>query len=194
MTDGKPPERVLDAGAMKAFAHPLRMAMYNYLTDHGSATATMLAEHLDESTGQTSYHLRQLARHGFVQEDEGRGSGRERWWKPVGYTLHGLEVRDDPTAEMPVRMMLQSTVDHRAATLSRWLDQALDEPQEWVEATVNTSATVPMTPAEATALREEVMEVMERHLEHAKAAHPEPGEPGVRRIRVYFDTVPLPSD
>jgi DNA-binding transcriptional ArsR family regulator len=191
MTDGKPPERFLDAGAMKAFAHPLRMAMYNYLTDHGSATATMLAQHLDESTGQTSYHLRQLARHGFVEEDTERGTGRERWWKPVSYTLRGTEVRDDPSSEMPVRMMLQSTIEHRAATMSRWLEQALDEPPEWVEATVNASATAPMTLEEATAMRDEVFEVMVRHLEAARDAHPDRDDPSTRRIRVYFDAFPL---
>ena len=191
MTAGKPQERVLDASAMKAFAHPLRMAMYNYLTDHGSATATMLAQHLDESTGQTSYHLRQLERHGFVEEDPERGSGRERWWKPVSYTLHGTEVRDDPSMEMPVRMLMQGTVDHRTATLSRWLERALDEPQEWVEATVNSSATAPMTLEEATAMRDEVFDVLVRHLEAARAAHPDPDDPTTRRIRVYFDSFPL---
>ncbi|MCE0487482.1 winged helix-turn-helix domain-containing protein [Ornithinimicrobium sediminis] len=191
MTDDKPQERVLDASAMKAFAHPLRMAMYNYLTDHGSATATMLAQHLDESTGQTSYHLRQLERHGFVEEDTGRGSGRERWWKPVSYTLHGTEVRDDPSAELPVRMMLQATIDHRATTMSRWLEQALDEPQEWVEATVNSSATAPMTLAEATSMRDEVFAVLVRHLEAAREAHPDPDDPTTRRMRVYFDSFPL---
>lgn len=191
MTDGKPQERVLDASAMKAFAHPLRMAMYNYLTDHGSATATTLAQHLDESTGQTSYHLRQLERHGFVEEDTGRGSGRERWWKPVSYTLRGTEVRDDPAAEMPVRMMLRGTIDHRAATMSRWLERALDEPQEWVDATVNSSATAPMTLEEAVAMRDEVFDVMVRHLSAARAAHPDPAQEGTRRMRVYFDSFPL---
>jgi DNA-binding MarR family transcriptional regulator len=191
MTDGKSPERVLDATAMKAFAHPLRMAMYNYLTDHGSATATTMAQHLGESTGQTSYHLRQLERHGFVEEDTGRGSGRERWWKPVSYTLHGTEVRDDPSMEMPVRMLMQGTIDHRSATMSRWLEHALHEPQEWVDATVNVSATAPMTREEATVLRDEVVAVLTRHLEAARAAHPDPAEEGTRRMRVYFDSFPL---
>jgi DNA-binding transcriptional ArsR family regulator len=74
------------------------MAMYAYLTDHGSATATSLARALDESTGQTSYHLRQLERHGLVEEDAGRGTGRERLWKSVGFRLDAEDfARDDAT-------------------------------------------------------------------------------------------------
>ena len=77
--------RTLDVAALKAFSHPLRMRLYDLLKDGGPATASMLARAIGESTGQTSYHLRQLERHGLITEDTGRGTGRERWWQPVGF-------------------------------------------------------------------------------------------------------------
>src|SRR5690625_6384631 len=68
-----------DAETLKAYAHPLRIKMYDYLLTHGSATATQLAQELGENTGQTSYHLRILARHGLVEDDpEVTARGRER--------------------------------------------------------------------------------------------------------------------
>jgi DNA-binding transcriptional ArsR family regulator len=69
----------LDVTAVRALAHPLRLRMLDLLRFDGPATATMLARRLGESSGSTSYHLRQLARHGFIEEVVRRG-GRERWW------------------------------------------------------------------------------------------------------------------
>src|SRR5688572_10834361 len=71
----------LDLESLKGLAHPLRVKILDLLSTYGPATATGLAERLGESSGATSYHLRQLARHGFVREVEGRGTGRERWWE-----------------------------------------------------------------------------------------------------------------
>ena len=77
------PDRVLDATALQGLAHPLRVQLCDQLSMHGPATATQLAARLNESSGATSYHLRQLEKYGFVEEDPGRGSGRERWWRRV---------------------------------------------------------------------------------------------------------------
>ncbi len=69
--------------ALKALAHPLRVRIFSELTSYGPATASALAARLGESSGSTSYHLRQLEKHGYVREDAGRGNGRDRWWERV---------------------------------------------------------------------------------------------------------------
>jgi len=53
------------------------------LIERGPATASQLAARTGESSGATSYHLRQLAAYGFVVEDDRRGRGRERYWQAV---------------------------------------------------------------------------------------------------------------
>lgn len=78
-----PDERVLDMAALKALAHPPRIEILDALSGFGPATASMLAERLEESSGATSYHVRQLERHGLVEEVADRGTGRERWWRRV---------------------------------------------------------------------------------------------------------------
>ena len=78
---------VASPAALKALAHPLRVRLLAALREAGSGTATDLARALDTDTGSTSYHLRVLARHGFVEEEpRAEGSGRhprERRWRSV---------------------------------------------------------------------------------------------------------------
>jgi DNA-binding transcriptional ArsR family regulator len=197
---------------MKAFAHPLRMAMYEYLNDHGSATATMLARHTGESTGQTSYHLRQLERHGFVEEDPDRGTGRERWWKAVGFRLEGPELAKDSSTRPAVEAMLRTQVARRAEVLREWFARSEQEPARWQEGSISTRSTVPMTPDEAADLVRALMETIHEHAEQARArreqeeqgsatsASAAPAEGAsdsagdVRRVRLYLDVLPLPQD
>jgi DNA-binding transcriptional ArsR family regulator len=65
----------------KALANPVRQRILRELESLGEATSTMLADRLGITTGGTSYNLRVLAEHGFVEEVPNRGQGRERWWK-----------------------------------------------------------------------------------------------------------------
>jgi DNA-binding transcriptional ArsR family regulator len=76
-----PREEVADLGAAKALANPLRQRILQELEEIGEATSTTLAERLGVTTGGTSYNLRILAEHGFVEEVRERARGRERWWR-----------------------------------------------------------------------------------------------------------------
>ncbi|MGP3978158.1 ArsR/SmtB family transcription factor [Streptomyces sp. 8N114] len=88
---------VSDPASLKALAHPLRLKILRRLGTSGPATATTLAAVLDENTGTLSYHLRQLERAGFIEDDPDRSAnGRERWWRGV----RGLDVRRPPQAEL----------------------------------------------------------------------------------------------
>ncbi|WP_336209694.1 ArsR/SmtB family transcription factor [Nonomuraea sp. LPB2021202275-12-8] len=79
MKDEQP--SMLDPARLKALAHPMRRLMLRHLNVHGPATSTTLGELLGAKTGTTSYHLRQLEKHGFIEEIPERSTGRERWWR-----------------------------------------------------------------------------------------------------------------
>ena len=81
MTEPLRPHEVRQVEALRVLAHPMRQRILRYLREAGPATSTTLASDLGENSGIMSYHLRQLAEHGFVQEVPGRGQGRERWWQ-----------------------------------------------------------------------------------------------------------------
>ena len=76
------PEEITDPAVLKAMAHPLRRRIMGELR-RGPASSTTLATALGENTGATSYHLRELARHGFVEDEPSLGKGKERWWRAV---------------------------------------------------------------------------------------------------------------
>src|SRR6266540_1994464 len=73
--------RITDVGSLKAVAHPLRLRLLGSLRIEGPATATDLARKLGESSGATSYHLRQLAKYGFIEDDPEQPNARDRRWR-----------------------------------------------------------------------------------------------------------------
>ncbi|GAA2720814.1 ArsR/SmtB family transcription factor [Cellulomonas aerilata] len=202
-----PPQ--LDASGLKAYAHPLRLQMIRYLNDHGPATATQLARHLGESTGQTSYHLRQLARHGLVEDDPGRGTGRERWWRSRSFQVHASQLSGDPALGPAAQAVLSSVAQSRSEALDRWMAVAQQAPPEWMEAALHSQSTLRLTPEEARDLHTEVLAVLERFAElgrgreaggHGDRVPPDAAgddapsggaEPGPERVRVYVDVFPL---
>ena len=89
------------AAGLRTLSHPTRLKMLMLLRVEGPATATTLARELSLNTGATSYHLRQLAEHGFIVEDAERGDARDRWWKAAHQSTRAnlTDRRDDEDAE-----------------------------------------------------------------------------------------------
>ena len=197
MSERKTHSRPATAQQIKAFAHPLRMQLYRLLSDQGQATASVLARETGESSGQTSYHLRQLAKFGFVEEVAGEGTGRERWWRAVGFTYDKVADPDTHT----VRTLNRWMIDNQADTLHAAVEALEDDPEGWRDASVLGSTSAWLTRDELEALSDELLAVVERHTEEAKglreAAGPTPAHlaarPDERRVRVYVSAVPLPS-
>ena len=197
MSERKTHPRPATAQQIKAFAHPLRMQLYRLLSDQGQATASVLARETGESSGQTSYHLRQLAKFGFVEEVPGEGTGRERWWRAVGFSYDKVAEPDAQT----VRTLNRWMIDNQAATLHAALAALEDDAEGWRDASVLGSTSAWLTRDELDALSEELLAVVERHTDGAKARREEAGptpahlaaRPGERRARIYVSALPLPG-
>ena len=129
---------VVGPDALKGLAHPLRLRLLAELNARGSATASQLGAVLGESSGSTSYHLRQLHRHGFVEEDEDSGTGRERVWIPRrgGWSLPVFELAEDPGNVAAVDLVLQAQMQADQQRLLDVMARARSWPQEWQDATV----------------------------------------------------------
>lgn len=184
----------IDTSALKAFAHPLRLRLYDHLKDHGPATATMLARATGESTGQTSYHLRQLERHGVVSEVVGRGTGRERWWQAEGISFGVEVVGDDPGALTSVELVQRHQVQERARRGLEWIERQSHEEREWLEVALMDELTARMTPEEVRDLARALSQVVAEHGERARAARQEDGGEGTRMVKLYSAIFPLPAE
>ncbi|MFT4294465.1 MAG: helix-turn-helix domain-containing protein [Micropruina sp.] len=182
-------DRTLGAESLKAFAHPLRMTLYAELQRRGPATASQLARALGESSGQTSYHLRQLERHGFVEDDPEHTGGRERWWRPVGFRLTDPELMRDPATERAAGAVIGQVIAERTATLTSWLEHLEPELADGV-GQLSTS-TMELTTQQADELTTELLDLIQRYSDAAKRR---PRADGARRYRVYLDVVPLTVD
>lgn len=102
-----------DPRALKAVAHPLRVRLLGELRTNGPATATELAGRLGESSGATSYHLRQLARYGFVEADPDRRDRRERRWRAIHRFTSWSDVETAATAATPATPATASPTEGR---------------------------------------------------------------------------------
>src|SRR5690606_33550328 len=155
-----PGTRALDASALKAYAHPLRVRMLRYLGDHEAATATELARFLGESTGQTSYHLRQLAKHGLVEDDADRGTGRERWWKATSFSVDVATMGKHPATAMAAKTLLSAMDQDRAESLDAWVRGTW--PEAWAEVARHDKRTLLLTRDELEEMSGAVEEILDR--------------------------------
>ncbi|SDQ09637.1 helix-turn-helix domain-containing protein [Microbacterium sp. cf332] len=140
--------RALDAGALRALAHPVRVQLYDILSQQGPQTASSLAAMTGESSGSTSYHLRALAKHDLIRELPERGTARERWWERPsgGVSFPGPDALRTPAGRAATQVVMGEFLDRRHAQLMRYVSTTLrDELDPWAQNALITSASVTVT-------------------------------------------------
>jgi DNA-binding transcriptional ArsR family regulator len=126
--------RLTDPRALRAVAHPTRLALVGLLRREGPLTATRAAELLGESPASCSFHLRQLARHGMVEE-AGGGHGRQRPWRAAARSTSWPNVADNPDLAAATSLLRSVLAERYFEAVMRWLEaMEADEPVEWQEA------------------------------------------------------------
>lgn len=184
--------RVLDAGALRALSHPLRVRIFDILAQEGPQTASTLAAILGESSGATSYHLRALARQDLIQEVEGEHSGRERWWERQagGIVYDSRAVEGSPAGEAALQVAVAETMRRRHEELMDYFSGRIDkELPEWVDASISMTSGISMT-VEQTA---ELIEKIGALIDEAAEKYRDQKGVGVRRVSVRSDIFPLTS-
>lgn len=182
----------LDAASLKALAHPLRVRMLRLLEVRTRASATSLAAELGESSGTTSYHLRQLARHGFVEEVEaddgpepGAAGRRPRWWRMAVDQVHvtGFDFLADDDTRDAMRLVNHAWLADRFARASTWFATALEWSPEWQRASSDGDFVLDLDPVQTRALADELTAVIEKY------AAVTPGA-GARKVDVAYSVFP----
>ncbi len=182
--------RVLDTGALKALAHPLRVEIYDILSQFGAQTASSLAERLGESSGVTSYHLRALAKHDLIREVPDRGTGRERWWeRPVGgVSFMNPGAMSTPAGRAASEAVMSEYLERRHRQLREFITHAIDhEPESWQNAAIMSTATARLTAAQLQELGEKIMELVDDVVDKYRDQRGE----GVRPVSIRTDLFPL---
>lgn len=182
-----PKRRVSDPAVLRAMAHPLRLRLMELLAVHGPATATELAARTDQKPANCSWHLRQLAAAGFIEE-AGGGTGRQRHWRyiPTGhvYSTSGTE----PEFLRAARTVSAAQLDRELGELRSWTAHSSDEPDEWRSAAFMTQSILWLTPEELTELGDTVTALYLRSVR--RMSDPESRPKGARPIRLIGWGVP----
>jgi len=183
--------RITDPQAVRALAHAGRYAILERLQLHGPATATECAEVAGLSPSACSYHLRLLAKYGFVEEaDNPGGDGRERLWRAVvtGWESDLEDETDSTEAAALDRALGRVLLDSSDRKVLGWLDRAGQEGRPWREAVLLSNSTIVATAEELGQIRESLMEVLRPYFlsERPLEAAPE----GARLLHAALRVVP----
>jgi DNA-binding transcriptional ArsR family regulator len=154
-----------DPKLLRALAHPVRLRILAYLRSRESATATEVAEQIEESVASASYHLRILAKYGFIAPAERRG--REKPWKAVQVSTALTTSELSPANKARANAMARAGRQSFFEQLERWADQTDSNPREWQNAAFGIGYGMRLTAKELTAMRKELQKVLDRY--HAKS-------------------------
>jgi predicted ArsR family transcriptional regulator len=183
--------RITDPQAVRALAHAGRYAILERLQLHGPATATECADVAGLSPSACSYHLRLLAKYGFVEEAENPGGdGRERLWRAVvmGWQSDLEDEADSTEAAALDRALGRIMLDSSDRRVLAWLDSAAREPREWREAVVLSNSTVVATAEELEQIKEGLMAVLRPYLLSSRPLDTAPD--GARLLHAALRVVP----
>ncbi|WP_170223258.1 winged helix-turn-helix domain-containing protein [Nonomuraea turkmeniaca] len=176
--------KISDPRVLKAVAHPLRVRLLGLLRTDGPATASELGRKVGESSGSTSYHLRELFKYGFIEEDADRRDGRERRWRPRHRYTSWDAVEMSATAEG--REAVKIIHLRQAEMVGRVMEEfdVADWPREWVDASGMSDHILILPPAALAEFKKKAEELL------LELADRYAGDPDARKVHVWLGAVP----
>ena len=191
-SEGRPANRSVtrlrDPRALRALAHPIRLSLVGLLRVEGPLTATRAAELLGESSASTSFHLRQLAKYGLVEE-AGGGKGRERPWRATAMFTNLPDVAENPDLAVAAELLSSVIAERYFEDVMRWLEVRQAEPEEWQRVAQFGDTYLYLTPDELAALGEQTQQMMDQYID--RQADPELRPAGARLVSYLHLAFPL---
>jgi DNA-binding transcriptional ArsR family regulator len=177
-----------DPLAMRALAHPTRLRLLEELTLRGAMTATEAAQHVGESPSSCSFHLRTLAKYGFVEEAEG-GTGRQRPWRVVRVGNRWRSGPATPAAERTAGEALAAQVRRRdRELLDEFHARQAELPEEWTASVVHSNFGGWLTSEELAEIGQGLIEMWQPYLERLRDPALRP--PGARMVHMFAHGFP----
>jgi len=161
------PRKLTDPRTMRAVAHPVRIALLEALATEGPLTATQAGELIGESPTTCSFHLRQLAKYGFIEE-AGGGPGRQRPWRLIYTGLRFSDVSDDPETRVAARALHRVLRDLYISRIEQGEELRVDLPAEWQEVTGSSEYLLYICPDELRALDEQLRATLTQYRERLR--------------------------
>jgi DNA-binding transcriptional ArsR family regulator len=152
--------KITDARTLRALAHPVRIALFEQLAFGGAMTATEVGEEIGESATTCSFHLRQLAKYGFVEE-AGGGTGRSRPWRLTTVGM-SFSPSGDMEAEIASDAVVRMFRERQFERYQAWRSTKAAYPLEWRQAATDSQYLFYLTAPELQQLSSEMHELLQR--------------------------------
>ena len=169
-----------DPRALRAYAHPTRMALVGLLRREGPCTATRAAELTGESVASCSYHLRILAKYGLAEEDDPGGPGREKPWRATADSTDWPNWSEDPAVAEAAQALTLAVAENWFHRLTKALEHHDQVPREWQEVERFSDTTLYLTPQELADLGEQMDALIAPYT--ARGRNPRLRPQGARRV------------
>lgn len=181
-------KQIEDLETLRALAHPLRVRLLGALRIDGPATASELGRRFGESSGSTSYHLRQLERYGFVVEDEEQPSRRERRWRAAHdvTSFRPADFLEDDAGREALETLERRQLQHLVDTAEAWQHARANWSEEWVDAAEQNDLYLRLRPDDLAELSRELLDVTQRWVERQRDSD----DPDARQVSVYLVAMP----
>ncbi|OKI50433.1 ArsR/SmtB family transcription factor [Micromonospora sp. CB01531] len=180
---------ITDPQALRALAHPVRLAVLGHLQRHGPATATQLSPHVGATPSVVSWHLRHLASFGLVTDWDGATNRRERWWQAAAKGFR-FNLPDDADGQNAARQLQGEMFAQSAELPQQWLLH--DEPQldtAWRRAAGMANTRIMLSAEEMQQLKDDVEALIARYVQRPEAEAPA----GARGVRLLQYVLPEPD-
>lgn len=188
MTTGRRTIELTDPRALRALAHPVRLALVAALRRGGPLTATEAGERIGESATTCSFHLRQLARYGLVEE-AGGGKGRARPWRATATFTSWPNVTEGPEQAAAANALSTIVVERYFERALRAVDERESESAEWQRATGFGDMVLHATPDELLELEAGIERLLDPFVARLEQPELRPkGSRPVSFIRLTFPT------
>jgi hypothetical protein len=182
---------IRDAKALRAMAHPLRMRLLEVVGREGAATATLCAQETGESVANCSYHLKTLAKYGYLEEAEG-GQGREKPWRLVHAGRSWDTWRMDTEEGVRAAEAADNAfLEYEFELIRERKESQSAEPEEWREAVGGSNTSVYLTATEAAELRQNMWQLLKPFKERNE--HRDARPEGARPVHFFLYTSVAPK-
>ncbi|MFJ9372804.1 ArsR/SmtB family transcription factor [Streptomyces sp. NPDC101455] len=182
---------ISDPKAMRALAHPVRLAILERLQRHGPATASRLSPHVGATPSVTSWHLRHLAGFGLVRDAEGGTDRRERRWAAVARGFR-FEAPEDEEGRSAARVLSGELFAQAADLPLRWLTETEPELEpEWTRLAGANNTRIVVTADELAVLQDAFEELIAPYVVREADRRPADGR-GVRLLMYALPESPGP--
>jgi DNA-binding transcriptional ArsR family regulator len=177
---------ITDPQAMRALAHPVRLAALSYLQKNGPATATQLSEHVGASPSVTSWHLRHLAEFGLVKDGPPPSGSdkRQRWWYAVAAGFR-FDMPETPEGAQAGRLLRTEIMNQALEAAQTWLVET--EPNlepEWSRRAGSANTMLVVTPDEADAIESAIEQLLAPYVQRREAGDVPADARPVRHLRI----------